>query len=83
MVFAPEWRIFMKLHCAGLAFVPAVLLCITLRFISLDWVAGRDSSVGIATCQGLDCPGIRPDGHWDPPSLLYAFPWVGMATRTM
>ena len=41
---------------------------------------GRDSSVGIATCYGLDGPGIeswwrctrtRPDLPWGPPSLLY------------
>ena len=40
----------------------------------------RDSSVGIATCYGLDGPGIefrwsrdfphRPDRPWSPPSLL-------------
>ena len=42
---------------------------------------GRDSSVGIATCYGLDGPGsnpgggeifrTRPDRPWDLPSLLY------------
>ena len=42
---------------------------------------GRDSSVGIATGYGLDCPGsnpgggeifrTRPDRPWDPPSLLH------------
>ena len=45
---------------------------------------GRDSSVGIATRYGLDCPGVgeifrtRPDRPWGLPSLLYngyrAFP---------
>jgi hypothetical protein len=42
---------------------------------------GRDSSVGIATCYGLDGPGIeirwgeffrtRLEQPWGPPSLLY------------
>jgi hypothetical protein len=42
---------------------------------------GCDSSVGIATCYGLDSPGIKPSGGeilhthpdwpWDPPNLLY------------
>ena len=43
---------------------------------------GRGSVVGIATCYGLDCPGIesrwvqeifrtRPDRPWAPPSLLH------------
>jgi hypothetical protein len=42
---------------------------------------GRDSSVSIATCYGLDGPGLspggdeifqtRPDRRCDPPSLLY------------
>ena len=70
----------MKLHCAALAFVPAVLCFI--RFVSLNGVAGRGSSVGIATWQGLDRPGIRPEGalvltqppvHWIPDR----FPGVG------
>jgi len=69
VLLAPNRRIFVKLHYASLAFV-LVLLCISLRFISLNMVAGRDSSVGIATCQGLDRPGIHPDGRWYLPSLL-------------
>jgi hypothetical protein len=46
----------------------------------------RDSSVGIATCYGLECPGIEsrwgeifrtyPDRLWGPPSLLYKGYWV-------
>ena len=42
---------------------------------------GRDSSVGIATCYGLESPGIEsrlgrdfgigPDRFWGPPILLY------------
>jgi hypothetical protein len=49
---------------------------------------GRDSSVGIATLYGLDCPEIesrwgeifriRPDRPWDPPSLLYRFCFPGV-----
>jgi len=52
-------------------------LIIRTNILSVD----RDSSVGIATRQGLDAPGIelrrgeffrtRPDGPWGPPSLLY------------
>jgi len=77
----------MKLHYASLAFV-LVLLCITLRFISLNRVAGRDSSVGITTCQGPDCPGIRPDWCWYPTSLLYnghqiAFQGVALTTHPL
>jgi hypothetical protein len=44
-------------------------------------IVGRDSSVGIATGYGLDCPGSNsgggeifrtcPDRSWGPPSLLY------------
>jgi hypothetical protein len=45
-------------------------------------VTGLDSSVGVATCYGLDCSGIElrcgayiflspPDLPWGPPSLLY------------
>ena len=45
-------------------------------------VGGGDSSVGIATCYGLDGPGgsnpgggeifrTHPDGPWGPPSFLY------------
>ena len=44
-------------------------------------MAGRDSVVGVATCHGLDGPGIesrqgeifcyRPDRSWALPSLLY------------
>ena len=43
--------------------------------------SGPGSSVGIATCYGLDGPGIEsrwgeifrtcPDGPWGPPNLLY------------
>jgi hypothetical protein len=49
--------------------------------VSFFKVVGRDSSVGIATCYGPDCPGsnpergeifcIRADRPWGPPSLLY------------
>jgi hypothetical protein len=47
---------------------------------------GRDSSVGIATCYGMDGQDIearkseifrtRLDGPWGPPSLLYKGYWV-------
>jgi len=77
----------MKLHCASLAIV-LVLLCISLRLCHLMMVAGRDSSAGIATCHGLDCPGIRPDWLWYPTSLLYngyriPFPGVALITQHM
>jgi hypothetical protein len=49
--------------------------------VSLWGGMGQDSSVGIATCYGMDGPGIecrwgeifrtRPDPPWGPPSLLY------------
>jgi hypothetical protein len=45
------------------------------------WCVGRESSVGIATCYGLEVRGsnpggedvfrTRPDGSWGPPNLLY------------
>jgi hypothetical protein len=56
----------------------------------------RDNAVSIATCYGMDGPGIesrwgqifrtRPDRHWGPPSLLYkvrtgAFPRVKRPDR--
>ena len=57
-----------------------LLICIHLNITRGGW----DSSVGIATCYGLDGPGIesrgggggeifrtRPDRPWGPPSLLY------------
>ena len=59
---------------------------VPIRFRTL---LGRDSSVGIATGYGLDCPRIesrlgeggeifrtRPDRPWGPPSLLYNGYWV-------
>jgi len=56
-------------------------LSITIRHYTARNVR-RDSSVGIATCYGLDGPGIEsrwggeifrtcPDRPWGPPSLLY------------
>ena len=51
------------------------------RFVIYMEIVDQDGSVGIATCSGVDGPGIkflggeifrtRPDRSWGPPSLLY------------
>jgi hypothetical protein len=61
------------------------------NFVTSYFIAGRDSSVGIATRYGWTARGSNPGGgeifracpdpFWDPPSLLYnghlvSFPWV-------
>ena len=38
----------------------------TINYIHM-YVVGRDSSVGIATCYGLDVPGIEPRWRRDSP----------------
>ena len=33
----------------------------------MSWIMGSDSSVGIATAYGMDCPGIESRWVWDFP----------------
>jgi hypothetical protein len=64
-----------------------IVLCCVVLYMTISYIFssfskfGRNSLVGIVTRYGLEGPGIesrwnkifhtRPDGPWDPPSLLY------------
>ena len=64
-----------------------VCVCVyVVRQLRVNISVGRNSSVGIATCYGLECPVIEsrwgdefrnhPDRRLGPPSLLYIRYWV-------
>jgi hypothetical protein len=69
--------------CAILTFVAVIIIiiCSSSSSSSSSSSRDRDSAVGIATCYGLDGPGIesrwgeifrtRPDRPWVPPNFLY------------